>query len=353
MHELAWSRGTTTRRIERIPDTGVVYVISDIHLGDGSPSDIFVAKDRQLLAFLEQVEEEQATLLIAGDAIDFSQAWFFTEVLRAHGKVLGRFSDLAAQGRLFYILGNHDHDLRLYVDVLRIPVVHGVEIGEHTLVLHGYEFDPVIGKDIEGAERRTKMHHMVERVLKTWLRLPLEHFYNGWNRFSFWMFHKAVWTRRRTAAFLDSITGGERRSRALADEIMYWTRGQIGDPACIFHPACAFLETGPYSTLICGHSHLPGQVGLPSGKRYANTGSWTFTSAVVLRMEGQELSVRDWIRDHEYTDQLYRPIQDPAFQHITFEDWWRDNYMGWLRFRVGEEARHGKLPHLPQNPEGS
>jgi UDP-2,3-diacylglucosamine pyrophosphatase LpxH len=350
MDHLSWSRGTSKRRIERIPGDGVVYVISDIHLGDGSTSDIFVAKDRQLMAFLDQVEDEDATLVIAGDAIDFSQAWFFTEVLRAHGKVLGRFSDLAGRGKLFYVLGNHDHDLRLYVDVLRIPVVHGVEIGDKTLVLHGYEFDPVIGVDIEGAEYRTKVHHLVERVLGTWLRLPLQHFYNGWNRCSFWLFHKLVWARRRTAAALDAVTGGNRRTRHVTDTVDYWTRCQLGDPASIFHPACHFLDTGPYETLICGHSHLPGQVHLDSGKRYANTGSWTFTSSAVLRMEGAELEVRDWIRDHAYGDEYYRPLIEGRYDQMTFEDWWRDNYMGWLRYRVGEEELHGKLPPAPEVP---
>ena len=196
MHAFEWSQVAVRRRNVRIDPERVVYVISDLHLGDGTFSDTFAAKDNYLLDFIKMVDSEDATLVVAGDAVDFSQAWFFTKILRAHGKVLGAFSALAAKDRLFYVLGNHDHDLQFYTDMLRIPVVHGVEIGQKTLILHGYEFDQVIGVDIDGSEWRTKMHHLVERLLKTWIRLPLQHFYTRWNRLSFWVFHKAIFFKR-------------------------------------------------------------------------------------------------------------------------------------------------------------
>ncbi|MCP4804711.1 MAG: hypothetical protein GY913_00895 [Proteobacteria bacterium] len=347
MHDFRWDHADDHRRIERIDDGGVVYVISDIHLGDGSPSDIFVAKDRVLLEFLDQVDKEDATLVVAGDAIDFSQAWMFTNILKAHGKVLGAFSALAGKGRFHYVLGNHDHDLRLYKDVLRFPVVHGIEVGDHTCILHGYEFDPVIGKDIEAAEYRTKMHHLFERALGTWLRLPLEFHYTWWNRCSFWLFHKAVWFRRRLARFLDSLFDDTRHGRELDETIRYWTRCQMGDPASIFRPAMKALAEGPYETLICGHSHLPGIVDGDEGRRYANTGSWTFASSSVLRIEGRELELRDWLSGRRITDGLYEPLIARRFDHMSFEEWWRDNYLGWLRYRVGEEVREGKLPVWP------
>ena len=346
MEAFSWDHDDEKRDIVRIDDAGVVYVISDLHLGDGSASDIFVAKDKSLLRFLDQVDEEDATLVVAGDAIDFSQAWFFTNILKAHGRVLGAFSKLAAKGRFYYVLGNHDHDLGLYKDVLRLPVVHGVEVGEHTCILHGYEFDPVIGPDVDGAEFRTKMHHLFERALNTWLRLPLQHFYTPWNRVAFWLFHKLIWVRRRSARLMDSLFDDTRHRAHVALNVRYWTRCQIGDPASMFHPACRALQTGPYRTLVCGHSHLPGVVELGE-RRYANTGSWTFASATVLRIEGQELSLTDFISSRRYDDAHYRPLVDREFEGFDFEDWWRDNYMGWLRYRVGEEHRQGKLPPWP------
>jgi len=343
MEAFSWDHEDERRDIVRIDDGGVVYVISDLHLGDGSASDIFVAKDKSLLRFLDQVDEEGATLVVAGDAIDFSQAWFFTNILKAHGKVLGAFSKLASEGRFYYVLGNHDHDLGLYKDVLRLPVVHGVEVGDHTCILHGYEFDPIIGPDVEGSEARTRIHHLVERGLSTWVRLPLEHYYTGWNRLAFWLFHKLVWIRRRTARVLDDLFDDTRHTAHVSSTIRYWTRCQIGDPASMFHPACKALETGPYRTLVCGHSHLPGVVAVGE-RRYANTGSWTFASSTVLRIEGEELELKDWISGRIYGDDHYQPLVARTWDDYTFEDWWRANYLGWLRYRVGEQHRRGKLP---------
>jgi len=334
-----WAVSSAERTILKIPDEGRIYIISDIHLGDGTPSDIFLAKDKELLSFLQYIEDEGATLVIAGDAIDFSQALFFTNIMKAHGKVLGAISDLASKGRLHYVLGNHDHDLRWYKDVLRIPVVHGIDIGGHTLILHGYEFDPVIGADLDEAERRTRVHHAIERMLGTWMRLPLEHFYTGWNRLTFWTLHKVLLVRRRTAKVVDAIRRDTRASDYVSETMRYWTRNQLGDPGSLVHPAKDWLQTQKYRTLICGHSHLPGVVDVGHGKRYANTGSWTFTHSHVMRLDGDDIELRDWRSGKVYDDRLYRPILDGDFDHIRFEDWWEDNYMGMLRYRCGEELK--------------
>ena len=44
-----------------------------------------------------------------------------------------------------------------------------------------------------------------------------------------------------------------------------------------------------------------------------------------------------------YGDAAYRGILSGRFEHMGFEEWWRENYLGWLRFRVGEE---GRLPPI-------
>jgi hypothetical protein len=40
-----------------------------------------------------------------------------------------------------------------------------------------------------------------------------------------------------------------------------------------------------------------------------------------------------------YGDELYRPALTGALDEKDFWQWWRENYMGWLRFREGEERR--------------
>ena len=41
-----------------------IYVISDLHLGDGTRSDAFLGKDRELLRLIARVREEDAHLVL-------------------------------------------------------------------------------------------------------------------------------------------------------------------------------------------------------------------------------------------------------------------------------------------------
>jgi hypothetical protein len=90
--------------------------------------------------------------------------------------------------------------------------------------------------------------------------------------------------------------------------------------------------------VVCGHSHLPGLV--PWRDRlYVNTGSWTFAESQVVVWKGGTWSCRDWISGREYRDEGYRQLLDGSLDDRDFWTWWRENYMGLLRFREGEEVR--------------
>ena len=45
----------------------------------------------------------------------------------------------------------------------------------------------------------------------------------------------------------------------------------------------------------------------------------------------------DWITGRVYDDAAYGPLMDRSFRHLGLDDWWRENYLGWLRYRCGEE----------------
>ncbi len=75
-----WNR---PRVVRELPSDRTVWFISDLHLGDGTPSDAFLGKDAQLVALLERAELEDVMVVVNGDAIDFPQAWGFMRVLRA------------------------------------------------------------------------------------------------------------------------------------------------------------------------------------------------------------------------------------------------------------------------------
>ena len=317
-----------------------IYFISDLHLGDGTRSDIFMSKDMPLMHLLELVRKEKAHLVIAGDAMDFQQAWTFNRIIAAHPRLLRILGDLAQDTGVTYIWGNHDYDLSIFNDVLRFDVCSSLIIGEKIKVLHGYEYDPFIGENLSKTHIATTLHHFVERMLNTWIRPPIENFYTFEGRLALWCFHKLALAVRARDAFFDRI-GFQSWKGETAAYLQYWAMNQIADPSGIFEPIRAELEDPecPFDTIVTGHSHLPGNIQFPNGKRYINTGSWTFSSSQYAIWNGKSFRVLDWIKEKEYTDQGYRHLLSRRYRHMDIFRWWRENYMGWLRYRVGENGR--------------
>jgi UDP-2,3-diacylglucosamine pyrophosphatase LpxH len=318
----------TSQRIRRhLPAETQVFLVSDLHLGDGTSSDSFQGKDAELIAFIEHVREAGAHLVIAGDAIDFDQAWFVCRVFKAHGALFRALSSLAEHGRVIYIWGNHDADISFFRDVVRFDVCSSLQIGDEVIVRHGYEYDPFIGPDMGQAATATKAHHLVERLFNTWIRVPIENHYTLAVRVALWLIHKLV-----LGNHLLRWLGFRRLFRKLHAVDKYWTQAQMGDPQGIFEGVRRALKTGPYRWIVTGHSHLPGRVEMHPDRWYINTGSWTF-----------ELTVHDWRKGKQYSDHLYRALLSGRDRHIDFMAWWRENYLGWLRYRVAEE---GRIPHI-------
>ncbi len=292
------------------------------------------------MALIRRVAREGGILVVAGDALDVQQAWTITRILRAHQDLLGTMSDLARQGRLVYIVGNHDDDLSLYRDLLHFRVCDSLHVGDVALVTHGHELDPFIGTHLEGSNWATRSHHLAERYLDTWLRLPLGEFYTLPNRLMFWLTHKAG-LAARLAQHAGRRFGRDDLGRAFLEHLDYWARSNMGDPMGMLTPALARLSEGPWRFTVCGHSHLPGVVHHPDlpDRAYVNLGSWTFGSSQYATWDGERFEVRDWRTGRRYGDELYRPALTGVLDEKDFWQWWRENYMGWLRFREGEERR--------------
>ena len=345
----SWSETPQPLHLQnRIPADRRVYFVSDLHLGDGSPSDTFMGKDRELIALLDEVRENDGHLVIVGDAIDFQQAFSMNRVLRAHARLFGELSRLADSHGVTYIWGNHDYDISLFKDLLRFDVCSSLQVGDHIRVEHGYQHDPHIGADLEGSHVPTLVHHLAERVTGHWLRLPLEHFYNPVNRISFWLFHKYAVVVDLLDRFWSSMGRPDVMTKS-KETIHYWTRCQLGDAAMLFDGVCRWLPQAPERYLVTGHSHIPGRIELSGGKLFVNTGSWTFASSQYAVWDGSDFTVRDWVSGRVYRDELYQHLLSGQHDGRTVHDWWRENYLGWLRFRCGED---GPLPalHAPVVP---
>ncbi len=326
--------------IETLSADQEIWFISDLHLGDGTPSDVFFGKDKHLIALLNRVERDDAILVINGDAMDFHQAWTFTRIMRAHQELLHSMSRLSREGRLYYLIGNHDHDISLYREILNFRVCEELHIGDNILVQHGYQYDPYIGDNLSSSHTATKIHHLVERYFNTWVRIPLAEFYTRGNRLLFWMAHKVAITMMITAGLLDKFGLPEAKER-LFEHLAFWARANSGDPMCMFRGVWARLQSDRWKHIVCGHSHLPGIVPI-DGRSYLNSGSWTFSNAQYLRWDGSSFECRDWVTGATFNDELYQANLDGSLDELNFFTWWHENYLGWFRFREGEERR-GKI----------
>ena len=332
----SWSQPVESTRERQIAADRPVYFISDLHLGDGSRSDIFMRKDRALPELLARVREEGARLAIVGDAIDFLQAWSLTNVMKAHGPLLRALSELADKNGVFYIYGNHDHDIALFHDLFRWDVCSSLRIGPDIVVQHGHQFDPLIGPEIQSSAFITRVHHALERLVG-WVRMPLHEFYTPANRFVYWSVHK-FWLALHLRRWVFRRLGLPELSRRGEDWVNYWVRSEAGDPMSMLRPALAGAKGLGATTLVCGHAHMPG-VMEQGGTRYVNTGSWTYAHSQYAFFDGDQFMVRDWLTGREYTDELYRSALAGEIAELDMDRWWRNQYLGWFRFRSAELRR--------------
>lgn len=333
-----------TMNVERIRE-GRVYFVSDLHLGDGSHADVFLQKDEHFLAFLDEVERHAQALVIVGDALDFEQAWYFSRILRAHREVISRLARMGSRVRVVYVYGNHDPDIVLFRDILNWQLCDKAIVDGRILAVHGYEFDSYVGRRFEESSFLVRAMGLYERVFRTWVRLPLRSFYTLSNRVAHVLFYWAVLASRAQRRLAD-LLGLPDWGRGFAAFVSFWTRCVLGDPMGITMPAVRALKDGLHGCpiIVCGHSHLPGVVQVDPDKLYVNLGSWSFGNSQYGVWDGERFELRDWISGRRIRDEHYRTIFEGRAD-LSYEEWFDDQYLGYLRFRCGEEGlREGVRP---------
>jgi hypothetical protein len=222
-------------------------------------------------------------------------------------------------------------------------VVATVLIGDEMRIDHGHQYDPMVLDDLVGADIRTRRHHLTEHIFRTWIRLPLGHFYTLAGRLSFYWAYRAYQFIGICNRLLGDLGLPNVFKRGL-EHARYWIRADKGDPGNMWAPVSRKLKDATFRILVCGHSHMPGVVEVHPDRYYVNTGSWTFDSSTYMRWEPGSLPViKDWLTGREFGDRLYERVRSGATSLLEFDDWWEEEYLGFLRFRCGE-ARRGKLP---------
>jgi UDP-2,3-diacylglucosamine pyrophosphatase LpxH/uncharacterized membrane protein HdeD (DUF308 family) len=247
-----------------------IFVISDLHLGDGGARDNFEAgkKTPQLRALLDHVGAEGGELFILGDLFELWQV----NLSRLFVKRRELLDHLAAL-RVVYVPGNHDVDLVHFVgtDFLRHPFFTHMRApfvrtlgGKRFRFCHGHETDPFNSGDDPAFGRMLAIFGGVfedengSPLLASGESVEdvLEQF--GESMLAIWTVALATMKERATHQDVHpsaSLTPAQNPDR-LAEHVA---------------GVRAALEKGDHDVTVLGHTHKAGRI----GDWYFNSGSWT------------------------------------------------------------------------------
>lgn len=252
-----------------------VYVISDLHMGDGGPRDNFGygRHENDLLSFLDMVDDTNGLLVICGDLFELWQS-NISKVLTKRVYLLDR---LAAMGAV-YILGNHDADLlhfgsdnlqgggrqwlsHPFFRTMRTSLTLNVG-GKLFHFVHGHETDPYCAGDTPGLGRITAIYS------------GLEEDKNGSP-----MLDKYRTVEDKVVGRLEKLVSLWGRLRGKPDRFTGMNRALT-----------LYLRQGA-DVVVCGHTHFPGHI----GDWHFNTGTWAErTNSYVVINENGKAGVFDW-----------------------------------------------------------
>jgi len=269
-----------------------VFVISDLHIGDGGPRDNFgylsSDKPQQLNLFLDYVSEHNGELIIIGDLFEFWQA-NFSRILTRNMSLIERLGQLKPT----YIIGNHDIDLVAFIEHkllcpnlfqnLSGPVAR--KIGDKTFYfMHGHEVDPYNKGEIPGKGRllaivggmaeslvgspRLSNGRSVESVLEQ----AGEGIWNAVKRCARKLFVRFL---LRMGVQTDELSPAQNPDRA-SEMLLYYK---------------ADRDENRYDIAIVGHTHKPGRI----GDWYFNSGSWATSDNNFIRITPDgKVQLFDW-----------------------------------------------------------
>ena len=291
-----------------------LYVVSDLHMGDGSDKDNFARYRQRFENFLAEVVEQDPNgcLVLAGDVFEFWQSM--------HGDVVSTYlpllKGLVIRGSVF-LVGNHDIDLRGFVNLpLQVPFIDMltteviVNRGSREIhIRHGHEFDKfndpnksmLLGKIVTLAVGQLELKfgtsiggRVTEDIFaEAWesnKAFPLR----MWDAVSSWRVRTGMKILVRAAQFLRRLYGRTAGERSKVGD-------QLNDLRRLLD---GYHKSYPNYLLVTGHTHKPGW----HGDWYVNAGAWQGKEAHYVRItpDGQ-ISLHEWPGQEELQTQLWPP----------------------------------------------
>ena len=272
-------------------DNRPIFVISDLHMGDGGARDNFPLNNREmeLGSFLDSVANQQGELIVLGDLFEFWQMNLSKTVMK-HIPLLDRLAAMNAT----YVLGNHDADLDGFVGTgfLSHPLFRRMcgpfprEIGgKRFKFMHGHEVDPVNKGDEPG---RGRIFCIVAGQFEDKNKSPVypngDYVEDDLERIGEGLLGPCTaFVSRISRLFggglgmaIEHLTPVQNPRRA--NELLDLYRQD--------------KETNGYDVLIAGHTHRPGR----AGDWYFNSGTWAReTNSFVQISPNGDAAVYDWM----------------------------------------------------------
>ncbi len=236
---------------DKIKDKNL-YIVSDLHMGDGSNKDNFKPYQADFEKFLDYVEkDEDYCLILAGDVFEFWQS--------QHGDIIRTYYDLIKRlisMNTVFIVGNHDIDLVGFIGLEMgskfFELLSGGLVvsrnGKNISIMHGHEFD--IFNDPNKAMMLGKMAAM----LAGWVEMKVGPTVEG----------------KSTESFLSDTA---MRFVSFFSNIYRWLNPTVnkgGNLNKFYQTVLKHHNKYPNNILVMGHTHDAGSI----EDWYFNDGSW-------------------------------------------------------------------------------
>ncbi|MFV0593775.1 MAG: UDP-2,3-diacylglucosamine diphosphatase [Draconibacterium sp.] len=226
-------------------DKGLIYFVSDVHLGAPALKN---NRERELLfaRWLDEIKDNVAELYLMGDIFDF---WYeYKKVVpRGFTRILGRIAELTDKGiPVHFFTGNHDVWVFDYLEKEIGVVVHREQFiteikGKTFFLAHG-----------DGLDASDKGYLFLKKIFtnKTmqWLFSRLH------PNFAFWLAHK--WSASSRLSKND-----------YEDDFMVVQDG-------MYKFAADFLKANPVDYFVMGHRHRLVNEKMDSNTRFILLGDW-------------------------------------------------------------------------------
>jgi len=247
----------------QIPPGKKIYFLSDFHLGAPDHAASLV-RERQIVAFLQEIRKDAAAIFIVGDLFDF---WYEyrTVVPKGYTRILGKMAEITDAGiPIHFFTGNHDMWMSGYFEEeLNIPVYHEPKTfewnGKKFLIGHG-----------DGLGPGDHGYKFLKKIFR--------------NKFC-----QGLFGILPPAIGVGLANWLSRRSRAVTGQIDEQFLGEEKEWLIIYCKEILRLGSH-YDYFIFGHRHLPIDFSLGAGSRYINLGDWIRYNTYAV-FDGQELKL--------------------------------------------------------------